>query len=82
MVTIEKEEKFIAMYGSANLTRRNVDDYNLETKVITKTSKDTILCNSMKIYFDRIWTNKGTYYTVHYENYKVDSFIKTLIYHF
>ena len=82
MVIIEKENQAIIIGGSANLTRRNIDDYNLETNVIIKTLKDTKLYKDIKDYFNRIWTNEDGHYTIEYENYKEDSLIKTLIYRF
>ncbi|MBU5255946.1 phospholipase D family protein [Tissierella praeacuta] len=82
MVIIEKENQAIIIGGSANLTRRNLDDYNLEANVMVKTLKDTKLYEDIKGYFNRIWTNEDGDYTIEYENYREDSFMKTLIYRF
>ncbi|MGJ0845325.1 phospholipase D family protein [Tissierella praeacuta] len=82
IVIIEKENQVVVIGGSANLTRRNLDDYNLETNVMVKTLKDTKLYEDIKGYFNRIWTNEDGNYTIEYENYREDSFMKTLIYRF
>ncbi|MDD4363708.1 MAG: phospholipase D-like domain-containing protein [Atribacterota bacterium] len=80
MVFIEKNNKSIIISGSANLTRRNIDDYNLETNLLIKTNSDTKLNNDVKNYFNRIWSNEDGYYTVEYDEYKTESLIKTIIY--
>lgn len=82
IVIIEKENQVVVIGGSANLTRRNLDDYNLETNVMVKTLKDTKLYEDIKGYFNRIWTNEDGNYTIEYENYREGSFMKTLIYRF
>lgn len=82
IVIIEKEDKAIIIGGSANLTRRNIDDYNLESDLMIETPKNTQLYGDIKAYFTRIWTNENGHYTVNYEKYKGDSIIKTFIYRF
>jgi HKD family nuclease len=52
-------ERFIASLGSANYTRRNLDNYNLEANVAIETSADSPLALQMSAYFERIWNNEG-----------------------
>ena len=80
MVFIEKQNESIIIGGSANLTRRNIDDYNLETNLLIKTKSETKFNNDIKNYFNRIWNNEDGHYTVEYDEYKTESVIKTIIY--
>jgi phosphatidylserine/phosphatidylglycerophosphate/cardiolipin synthase-like enzyme len=66
------EEMFI---GSANLTKRNIGDYNLETNV--KISGQTVgAIQDAKKYFNLIWLNESADYTMDYSFYKDESFLK------
>lgn len=80
IVFIDKRNESIIIGGSANLTRRNIDNYNLETNLIIKTKTNSKINNDVKNYFYRIWNNKDGHYTVKYEKYKSESIIKTIIY--
>ncbi|SKC66297.1 phospholipase D family protein [Maledivibacter halophilus] len=80
LIFIEKKNQSIIIGGSANLTRRNIDNYNLETNLLIKTKPTKKLSKDIKSYFKRIWNNENGYYTVNYEDYKSKSFIKTIIY--
>ncbi|MDN3517573.1 phospholipase D family protein [Aquisalimonas lutea] len=48
---------FIA--GSANYTRRNLDDLNLETSVLVEGSRQTPVMRDAAVFFDRRWSNRG-----------------------
>lgn len=82
MAIIKKKDKSIIIGGSANLTRRNLDDYNLETNVIIETPRNSKLDRDVNLYFNRIWNNEDGSYTVGYGTYKSESFLKTAIYRF
>jgi phosphatidylserine/phosphatidylglycerophosphate/cardiolipin synthase-like enzyme len=56
---IRRDDRFIASVGSANLTRRNVGNYNLEANVGVETAADSALAIEMLGYFDRLWNNDG-----------------------
>lgn len=60
--------------GSANFTRRNVRDYNLETDVrVSGRSEETALADAAA-YVDGLWTNAGgRQYTTGYEAFRDDS---------
>jgi phosphatidylserine/phosphatidylglycerophosphate/cardiolipin synthase-like enzyme len=52
-------ERLIASLGSANLTRRNVGNYNLEANVALELPAASLLGVEMISYFDRLWNNDG-----------------------
>lgn len=56
---IRRADRFIASVGSANLTRRNVGNYNLEANVAIEAAADSALAIEMMGYFDRLWNNDG-----------------------
>ncbi|MGD9227749.1 MAG: phospholipase D-like domain-containing protein, partial [Desulfobacterales bacterium] len=69
------------LLGSANFTRRNLNNYNLEANVLVATEADAHFIKAAVDYFDRIWNNRdGKYYTVSYEAYKDESALKRIIY--
>ncbi len=69
-----------AVGGSANLTRRNLDDYNLEADVKIKAPLDSKLAANLGRYFERVWTNTAGDYTVDYGVYEDQSWLKRLVY--
>ena len=64
--------------GSANLTRRNLGDYNLEADLLVRASAP--LAAQASDYFERLWSNEGGHYSVAYEAYADDSWVKRAIY--
>ena len=69
--------------GSANLTRRNLDDFNLETDVRIQALSDSDIITEINDYFHTIWSNEDNMqYTVDYEIYSDSSRWKTFIYRF
>lgn len=82
MIIIRKEDQSIIIGGSANFTRRNIDQLNLESNIFIETEKDSPLDQEISEYFQRIWTNKEGHYTIDYEAYEDTSIIKTMIYRF
>lgn len=52
-------DRLIASLGSANLTRRNIGNYNLEANVALELSSDSALGIELISYFDRLWHNDG-----------------------
>ncbi len=43
--------------GSANLTRRGLDDYNLEASLAVEVLRDAPLAQQVQTYFDTLWGN-------------------------
>jgi len=52
-------DRLIASLGSANLTRRNIGNYNLEANVAVELSAASPLGIELISYFDRLWNNDG-----------------------
>lgn len=59
LALIRQSERLIASLGSANLTRRNLGNYNLEANVALEMGVDQPLAKHMLGYFDRLWNNEG-----------------------
>lgn len=59
LALIEHGDRLIASLGSANLTRRNIGNYNLEANVALEMRADSTLALEMSSYFDRLWNNDG-----------------------
>ncbi len=56
--------------GSANFTRRNLDDFNLETDVVVRGSSSAPALEVASRVFERLWHNEaGKTYTLDYEVY-------------
>ncbi len=69
------------LLGSANLTRRNLDDFNLETNVLVRGSRSTTVMSEARSCFDTLWHNREErLYTEAYELYRDDSLFKKLLY--
>ena len=64
--------------GSANLTRRNLGDYNLEADLLVRASD--ALAAQASDYFERLWSNQDGHFSVPYEAYADDSWVKRVIY--
>lgn len=69
--------------GSANFTRRNLDDFNLETDVrVTGPSDSPALARAADI-FERLWNNEpGRRHTVDYAVYEEKSLLQHWLYWF
>jgi len=67
--------------GSANFTRRNLDDYNLETNARIVAAADAEIILEAAAYFNRRWTNaKGRGYSVAYPEFADGGFFKYWVY--
>lgn len=80
LFTSENDSRFTVIVGSANLTRRNLDNYNLELDIKVVVQKKSQLAQEIMRYFDRLWNNENGLFTVDYEYYQEDSYVKTLVY--
>ncbi|MGB5822768.1 MAG: phospholipase D family protein [Proteocatella sp.] len=81
MTIFLKEKETIVIGGSANLTRRNIENYNLETNLKVIFPKGNSESLKVQEYFDRIWNNEDGEYTLDFEVYKEKSNIKQLLYY-
>jgi hypothetical protein len=69
--------------GSANFTRRNLNDLNLETDILLKADRDARAIVSTQSYFDRMWHNEaGRRYSAPYEDFANGSLFKRIAYRF
>ena len=68
--------------GSANLTRRNLGDYNLELDVTVSGPGGAPPMSDARHYLERIWSNKYGDYTLPYSEFGESSTWKTLVYRF
>lgn len=69
--------------GSANFTRRNLDDLNLETSVRVTAPADSDLMRDVASYFERRWAEPGERnYSVPYSAYADDGWLRYWRYRF
>lgn len=67
--------------GSANYTRRNLDDYNLETNARILAPVNAPVITTATAWFDRRWSNENQRsYSLPYEYYAEDGWIKPMLY--
>jgi phosphatidylserine/phosphatidylglycerophosphate/cardiolipin synthase-like enzyme len=59
LALIARGDQVIASIGSANLTRRNLGNYNLEANLAVAVPRTAPLAAEMQSYFDRLWNNEG-----------------------
>jgi phosphatidylserine/phosphatidylglycerophosphate/cardiolipin synthase-like enzyme len=77
LVMATNGDRLIASLGSANLTRRNLGNYNLEANIEISMTRAAPLAIGMQDYFDRLWNNQdGGQYTVPYAAYQDDSALR------
>jgi phosphatidylserine/phosphatidylglycerophosphate/cardiolipin synthase-like enzyme len=71
------------LLGSANLTRRNLDDFNLETNVLIRGLSQSAAFRDARAYFDLLWHNgSGAIYSVAYNYYRDESRFRKYLYRF
>ncbi|MGH8025408.1 MAG: phospholipase D-like domain-containing protein, partial [Pseudoxanthomonas sp.] len=69
--------------GSANYTRRNLDDYNLESSVRVLAAADTAAMSRAASYFEQSWGNTdGRRISLPYARYADDSRLRYWRYRF
>ncbi|HEX2494287.1 MAG TPA: phospholipase D-like domain-containing protein [Steroidobacter sp.] len=59
LALITQGDRLLASLGSANFTRRNIDNYNLEANVAVRVAAKSPLALEMTTYFERLWNNEG-----------------------
>ncbi|WP_404346425.1 phospholipase D family protein [Sutcliffiella horikoshii] len=70
MIYFKRAEESTIIGGSANFTRRNLYDLNLETDIKITANNDEQVMKDMDDYFLRLWSNEDEMYTLPYETYK------------
>jgi polyphosphate kinase len=79
MLIIEKQNTDEMFLGSANFTKRNIGDYNLETNIKVSGESVTAISDA-KEYFNQLWKDDQKKYTVDYGVYKDESLYKYIKY--
>jgi phosphatidylserine/phosphatidylglycerophosphate/cardiolipin synthase-like enzyme len=82
MVLIRQRDKGTLFAGSANLTRRNLGDFNLETDLVVSGSSELPALQAAEKYFERLWGNKDLECSVPYETHADTSTLKYWLYRF
>jgi len=80
LLVFQNNDTMAVIGGSANLTRRNLENFNLETDVLVKAPMDSELAIEIGQYLQMISQNIGGVYTVDFEEYAEKSRLKWLVY--
>jgi phosphatidylserine/phosphatidylglycerophosphate/cardiolipin synthase-like enzyme len=81
IILMKSDQKAIATLGSANLTKRNIGDFNLETNLWVEMSLENSLYQEMSAFFNKVWNNEDkNIYTEDFSFYKENQFWKKIIY--
>jgi phosphatidylserine/phosphatidylglycerophosphate/cardiolipin synthase-like enzyme len=82
MLLVEyKQGQNMVIAGSANFTRRNLDNLNLETDIAVRGSSDIPLFVEVREYIDLLWHNRdGRKFSLDYSKYADNSFLRRLLY--
>lgn len=83
MSAMFKDGDTVLILGSANFTRRNIEDFNLEADVRISGPSDAPALAAAHDMFDAIWSNRdGRRHTVDYEHYRERSLFQHWLYWF
>ena len=81
MTLIKNSSGYHLLLGSANLTRRNIGNYNLETDALIENDKKVGAIKRASEFFNETWENKGgKIYTADYKKYKDEALYKKFWY--
>lgn len=81
LLLIESGEQVVMMQGSANYTKRNLQNYNLETNVIIIGNKDERIFSDIATFFNSQWNNEeDVFYSTNYETYEDTSTYRSIVY--
>jgi phosphatidylserine/phosphatidylglycerophosphate/cardiolipin synthase-like enzyme len=82
MVLVKQAGNATLFVGSANLTRRNLGDFNLETDVVVAGARSVPAIRAAEGYFERVWANQDLECSVPYETFADASRWKYWLYRF
>jgi len=72
----------MAILGSANFTRRNLNNLNLETDIAVNGPADIALFEDIRKYIDLQWNNTdGNKFSVDYNSFYDKAFHRRMLYH-
>lgn len=72
----------VLLGGSANLTRRNLDDLNLEACLEVTAPEDSPVVRQATGYFERVWRNQDGVYSLDYKEFAEKSPVRYDLYRF
>ena len=78
LIVVRRRRTVDVVLGSANFTRRNLDDYNLEASLWVRSPRGSALDLQTRSYLDRVWTNDGGTYTLPYAAFRDSSRLRRL----
>ena len=70
LVVVQTAEETYIANGSANLTERTLDNYNLEANLRVIAPNDSELTKEIDTYFGRLWNNEDALYTLNVEEFQ------------
>jgi phosphatidylserine/phosphatidylglycerophosphate/cardiolipin synthase-like enzyme len=85
LVSVDDGERLWLTLGSANLTRRNLGDYNLEANIGVELPRGSQLAVQVVEYFDSLWSNRaplGIEYTADLDVYSDPAASRYWLYRF
>ncbi len=82
MAILNFPEETVVIGGSANFTKRNIRDYNLEANFKIVAPQNSKFSLDVNHYFDRIWQNNGGLYTLEYSEGPQEISFKYFLYRF
>jgi phosphatidylserine/phosphatidylglycerophosphate/cardiolipin synthase-like enzyme len=59
LVALRTATEFWFTLGSANLTRRNIDDFNLEANIAASVPLNAEIATNIDTWYESLWTNRG-----------------------
>lgn len=69
--------------GSANITRRNIGGFNLETNIFIESKETIVAMSEARNYFEMVWNNtQGKVYSTDYQSYEDSSLMRRILYRF
>jgi len=77
---IESGDEVSVIHGSANLTKRNIGDYNLETNVIIRANATSSVVTPVAKLFEDHWSNAGGTYTLDFKEFEDSALTRILRY--
>jgi len=82
MVMVSLPGQTVLIGGSANLTRRNLDDLNLEACLEVTAPADSQVARDAAGYFERAWHNRDGIYSLDYKEFAEESPLMRALYRF
>lgn len=83
LLGVNDKQQAQLLIGSANLTRRNLDDFNMETNVLIRAPLSAPVMTAAMAHFDGLWRNRpNQIFSVPYEQYRDESVFKRGLYRF